>query len=111
MFGIETIKNQVEKLINVTIDIKGDIALLGMRITKENTSRLIADAEHAKRLNSILANALCGKYERGTVILYDEKNPRDVFVIKDGKQIDMNAAKSLCFNWSRDEFPSIEITQ
>lgn len=64
-----------------------------------------------KNANSLLTQALCEKYNEGTLIIYDEHTPRIVTVIKNGKTIDMDKAQSLYFHWDRDAFPTVEITQ
>ena len=41
--------------------------------------------------------------------MYDEHNPREVVIIKDGEHIDMSNATSVSFCWDRDEFPRMSI--
>lgn len=58
---------------------------------------------------NMLTQALCDKYSKGVFIMYDEHNPREVVIIKDGEHIDMSNATSVSFCWDRDEFPRMSI--
>lgn len=70
-------------------------------------SERIKDAE---RMNLMLAQAVSEKYDKGTLILYDEHEPRNVLVVKDGQVVDMDKASALHFTWYKDEFPTLEIS-
>lgn len=74
---------------------------------QETESERIKDAE---RMNLMLAQAVSEKYDKGTLILYDEHEPRNVLVVKDGQVVDMNKASALHFTWYKDEFPTLEIS-
>lgn len=74
---------------------------------QETESERIKAAEH---MNLMLTQAVSEKYDKGTLILYDEHEPRNVLVIKDGQVVDMDKASALHFTWYKDEFPTLEIS-
>lgn len=53
--------------------------------------------------------ALCEKYKKGTFIVYDEKDPRNILIINNGKEIDKKNLTHVSFNWYEGEFPTLEI--
>lgn len=74
-------------------------------------ARQSAENERLVKINEMLIGCLCDKYNAGSVILYDEHNPRIVKVIHNGVSENMENAKSLYFNWYKGEFPEIEIAR
>lgn len=62
------------------------------------------------KLNDMLTSAVCSCYENGTFIVYDERNPRNICVVKDGKLVCTDKATQVSFNWYKNEFPSLEVT-
>lgn len=72
------------------------------------SQRLSQKVSDAKTIN-MLTQALCDKYSKGIFIMYDEHNPREVVIIKDGGIIDMSNATSVSFCWDKDEFPRMSI--
>ena len=76
----------------------------------KRANNLEKENQRLARLNEILTQAICGAWREGTFIVYDEHNPRNICVIKDGKCIDANKATQVSFNWYKNEFPSLEVT-
>lgn len=91
------------------------LLILGERITngvnslKTEISHLSQKEAENKTTINMLIQALCGKYTKGTYIMYDEHNPREIVIIKDGKRINTSDASSVSFSWYSGEFPSLSI--
>ncbi len=60
---------------------------------------------------NILLQFITEKYDRGTIIIYDEHNPRSLTVIKNGKVIDTSHTQSMTFYFNANEFPTITIDE
>ena len=88
---------------------KNNLERENSRLRDEN-SRLRDENFRLNRLNEMLTQAICGVWREGTFIVYDERKPRNICVIKDGKCIDANKATQVSFNWYKNEFPSLEVT-
>ena len=76
----------------------------------EENKKLKEEIPRLTKLNDMLTSAVCGCCKVGTFIVYDEHNPRNICVIKDGTYVDTDNATSVSFNWYKNEFPSFEVT-
>ncbi|MCD8378228.1 MAG: hypothetical protein LUB59_05520 [Candidatus Gastranaerophilales bacterium] len=59
----------------------------------------------------ILLQFITEKYDKGTIIIYDEHDPHSIQIIKDGKRVDTSRVKHITFYYDADEFPTLEIEQ
>ena len=111
----EKIKNLERKVRELEVDKEtyadflDDMKRLKNNLEREN-SRLRDKNFRLNRLNAILTNSVCRAYYEGTAILYDEHNPRNICVVKDGKLVGTDKATQVSFNWYKNEFPSLEVT-
>lgn len=100
-------KEQVKKIIENEHKIGNRVnSILDSQIEQEK--RLNNISNNVKTIN-MLTQTLCDKYSKGTFIMYDEHNPREIVIISDGKRIDMSGVISVSFSWDINEFPSLSI--
>lgn len=108
----EAIKNILEEVRNTRTNIVKEFWSARHDILRELMNMrgsVQRDLDDALTQNELLVQALCEKYSQGTYIMYDEHNPRQLTVIKDGKHVDISDATSVSFFWDKDEFPRISI--
>lgn len=103
--------NYIESLIRGFGDKLDDIFLKLREIghTVDNIAEANVDCERLLDLTEMLTGILCDKYKKGTVILYDESDPRNITVIKDGRKIDLEKCTEVYFDYDFECFPTLEI--
>ena len=98
------ILNRMMDMLQIIVERISDNSRKLKEIKEDNTV-----VEDCMRMNMILAGIVADKYENGCVIVYDEKNPRYIFVAKDGKITKSKDISSVSFSWYRGEFPTLNI--
>lgn len=73
-----------------------------------DANRTISDL---RRYIDVLLQFITEKYDKGTIIIYDEHNPHGLALIRNGKVIDTSHLQSLTFYFNANEFPTITIDE
>ena len=113
MIGKKSFEALCEKVAHIETLVNDCCMMLKVRpqCSCSHDDNLRMENDRLKRMNEMLTHMASYQYNHGTMILYDEHNPRTIIVVKDGKKVEMDKAQSVSFNWYRDEFPTLDVTR
>lgn len=92
-----------------------DVIISYLEVVKRFSGRFDEIRTELNRLNKdrnreeIILGLLADKYKNGTVIIWDEQNPRSLICYKNGKNMMGDRTNQVYFTWDYGEFPNLEI--
>ena len=99
------VKKQLQEYIQSTVqDIKYIASCVGRRAEEQEK----ISARFAQ-LSQLLLDVIAKEYRHGTAIIYDETDPRNLRIVKNGEVINLDGATHVSFDFYPGEFPTFQV--